>query len=353
MPGSNPFLCGIIEGFYGRQWSFEVRLAYARYLASAGLDACIHCPKSDPYLRRRWQEDWPPQRWRELRELAATYRSFGVAWGVGLSPFALYLAYGPAEREQLRRKIMRLAELDAPLLAVLFDDMPGDADALASRQAAIVADIVDWTGGQQRLLVCPTYYSFDPVLERYFGRRPADYWEQLGKELPNHVGVFWTGNEVCSESIAAEDVREITRRLRRPVTLWDNYPVNDGPERSNYLYTSPLSGRSPALGDLLEGHFCNPMNQALLSLPALSGLAHLYGRPGLCDESLEEALGAAVMRRLQVDGPLFEQEGLRGLGDERRRQLAARYEALPGVAAMEIAAWLRGEYSFDPACLTD
>lgn len=353
MSGSSHFLCGIIEGFYGRPWSFEVRLAYARYLASAGFDTCIHCPKGDPYLRRRWQEDWPLQQWRELRELAETYRSHGIAWGVGLSPFALYLAYGAAEREQLRRKIMKIGELDAPLLAVLFDDMPGDIDALASRQAAIITDIVDWTAGQQRLLVCPTYYSFDPVLERYFGRRPTGYWQQLGRDLPAQVGVFWTGNRVCSQSITADDIREITEQLGRRVTLWDNYPVNDGPERSNYLYTSPLSGRSPALGDLLEGHLCNPMNQALLSLPALCGLAHLHGRPGLGDQALEEVLGAAVMRRLHVDGPVFEHEGLTGLDDDRRRELAAGYEALPGAAAQEIAQWLRGEYVFDPACLTD
>ena len=35
------------------------------------------------------------------------------------------------------------------------------------------------------------------------------------------------------------------------------------------------------------------------------------------------------------------------------QQLALEYAALPGAAALEVAQWLRVEYSFDPACLTD
>ncbi len=40
------------------------------------------------------------------------------------------------------------------------------------------------------------------------------------------------------------------------------------------------------------------------------------------------------------------------MGAERCRQLAAEYAGLPGAAAREISEWLRGDYAFDPACLT-
>jgi len=40
------------------------------------------------------------------------------------------------------------------------------------------------------------------------------------------------------------------------------------------------------------------------------------------------------------------------MGQQQCRQLALEYRALPGAAALEITQWLRGEYSFDPACLT-
>lgn len=352
MTASSDFLIGIIEGFYGRSWEFPTRLDFADYLVRAGLNTCIYCPKADPYLRRLWQQDWPRESWQQLRQLAAHYRQRGTHWGVGLSPFALYRHYGASQRRLLRDKIARLAELEAPLLAILFDDMPGDLDALAARQAQIAADVCTWLPGV-RVMVCPTYYSFDPVLERHFGRMPPGYWPQLGQELPPAVDIFWTGNKVCSESVTVADIQAINEQLGRPVMLWDNYPVNDGAARSNHLYCAPLAGRESGLDQLLTGHLCNPMNQALLSLPALTGLARLYGRRGLDDGATADILGRDTWRCLQRDQALFAQEGLSGLGPRRCAQLAAEYRALPGAAAGEVAGWLSGEYTFDPACLTD
>ncbi len=250
-----------------------------------------------------------------------------------------------------KRKVERLAELSAQVIAILFDDMPGDMDALAARQAEIVADVCGWIPGV-RVLVCPTYYSFDPVLEQYFGKMPRDYWPRLGRELPLDAEIFWTGNKVCSESIEVSDLKAIVQQLGRPVMLWDNYPVNDGAVRSNFLYTSKLSSRSTALRPFITGHLCNPMNQGFLSLPALSGLAELYGTGGLDEDALRRILGPLTWERLSQDKHIFEHDGLFGLGEQRCRQLASEYGDLPGAAAQEVAQWLRGEYAFDPACLT-
>jgi len=352
MAASSGFLSGVIEGFYGRTWAFETRLAYADYLVQAGLNTSIYCPKADPFLRKRWQQRWPAAQWRQLLQLSAAYRDRGILWGVGLSPFELYRHYGPAQREQLQRKIEELMQLQAPLLAVLFDDMPGDLDALADRQAEIVGDVCRWAPGV-RVLACPTYYSFDPVLEKYFGRMPADYWPQLGRQLPATVDVFWTGNRVCSDTIATADIEAINRQLGRHVILWDNYPVNDGAVRSQFLYLSKLSGRDASLRGLLGGHLCNPMNQAILSLPALSGLAELYGNGELDDDWLRRVLGPLTWERLSRDKQVFEQLGLAQMGEQRCRELARQYAGQPGAAAREVAEWLRGDYAFDPACLTD
>jgi len=352
MNAPGEFLCGVIEGYYGRTWPFDTRLAYADYLAQAGLNTSIYCPKADPFLRKRWPDHWPTPQWQQLMQLSAAYRTRGIHWGVGLSPFELYRHYGPAQRLQLQSKIESLAPLEAPLLAILFDDMPGDLDELASRQAEIVADVCHWAPGA-RVLVCPTYYSFDPVLEKFFGQMPAGYWQQLGRELPVSVDIFWTGNRVCSESIECSDIQAIQQQLGRGVTLWDNYPVNDGAVRSKFLYCSKLSRRDSSMQTLLQGHLCNPMNQGMLSLPALSGLAELYGNRGLDPQWLSTVLGPELWQHLVEDRPAFEHQGLSGMGEQRCRQLASCYAALPGAAAKEVAGWLRGEYAFDPACLTD
>ena len=125
MPHSSDFLSGVIEGFYGRTWSYETRRAYADYLARAGLNACLYSPKADPFLRKQWQQPWPQEQWQQLEQLSGVYRERGIAWGVGLSPFELYRDYGPAQRGQLQRKVESIMQLQAPVLAILFDDMPG------------------------------------------------------------------------------------------------------------------------------------------------------------------------------------------------------------------------------------
>lgn len=351
MQESTAFLTGVIEGFYGRAWPVETRLAYAGYLGEAGLNTYIYCPKGDPYLRKRWQEHWPGHQWRELVGLSAAYRERGLHFGVGLSPDELYRDYGAPQKAVLRRKLERLSELSSPLIAILFDDMPGDLDGLAQRQAEIIVDVCEWMPGV-RVLACPTYYTLDPLLEKYFGCMPAGYWQDLGGLLPPAVDIFWTGERVCSTAIGVAHLEAITAQFGRPVTLWDNYPVNDGGERCDFLYTTRLPNRDPRIRACLRGHLCNPMNQGLLSLPAISGLAVLYGERGLDDDALARILGPATWALLVRDRRAFEEEGLNGIGEVRRRELAAEYGSLPGTAAAEIAGWLRGEYAFDPACLT-
>ena len=354
MTADTEFLSGVIEGFYGRPWSHSSRLAYARYLSQLGLSSYLYCPKSDPYLRKTWQHNWPTAQWAELQELATTYRGEGLQFGVGLSPFELYRSYNNADKKQLQAKLVRLNELEAPLLAVLFDDMPGDIPDLGARQAEIVADIQAWSSAQ-KVIVCPTYYSFDPVLEQYFGSRPEAYWSQLGEQLAADVDIFWTGNLVCSDEINCTDVEPIVAALGRPVVLWDNYPVNDGAIRSRHLYLEPLSKRAEFPDELVTGHFCNPMNQAMLSLPALTGLAQYRAEEEVLSSNgfLYSVIGEATLSQLRANATEFQDLGLDGMGNQRRQELAAVYVGLPGDAAAEVAAWLRDEYTFDPACLTD
>lgn len=345
------FLCGIVEGYYGRTWSHQDRLDYAQFLPQLGLNSFLYCPKSDPYLRKQWFAHWPLAQWQQLLELSAKYREQGLLFGLGLSPFELYRHYGAKERQQLKDKVQRIQELHPSLLALLFDDMPGAVVDLAERQAEIIADVQAWAP-ELRLLMCPTYYSTDPVLEKHFGPMPAEYWSRLGTLLAEQVEVFWTGPKVCSESISCADLVVIQAAFGRPVTLWDNYPVNDGAVRSDKLYLEPLSQRSPKINQHLAGHFCNPMNQAQLSLPALRGLAELYSNQ-LPQDLEAQLLGEELWRQLAQDRHAFQYGGLSGLGELRRQELSSRYARFTGPAAAELVSWLQGEYTFDPACLTD
>lgn len=350
--GRKSGLTGLIEGFYGRPWTFAQRRIMVDDLARLGLDTYLYAPKADAHLRRRWTEDWPASERRALEALAAHCRERDVAFCPGLSPFRLHECYGPEQRRRLRERLRSLDDLGAPLLAVLFDDMPGALPELAARQAEIVTDIAAWSDAAE-LLVCPTYYSDDPVLDRVFGVRPPAYREQLGAALPARARVLWTGSAVCPGAVSRDDLASAAAAFGRAVTLWDNWPVNDSATRSRHLYLSAPPAREGALTDCCAGHLCNAMNQPTLSLPALAGLAALHGRIGDAGEWLRQRLGGAMSAALAADAALLATVPRDELAAPDLLQLRERYATLAGAPGREMLAWLAGDWAFDPACLTD
>lgn len=339
---------GVIEGFYGRPWPRKSRLAMLEWLPGLGLDAYLYAPKADAYLRRAWRDRWPGAQRRLLGELALAGVDAGVDVSVGLSPFALYRAYDRPARRALRDRVQEIIDTGIAGVALLFDDMPGDVDSLAERQAEITHDVFDWLGGC-RLRLCPTYYSEDTVLDRVFGPRPEGYLEGLGRAIPEAVALFWTGPAVCSDAIDRDKLQSVARRSGRPVALWDNYPVNDSRTRSEHLYLHPLARRET--DSMLESHWCNAMNQAALSLPALASLGELYGRAR--PSARDAVLAAAGLHSELIDACRLLATRARGsLAQSERKMLEAAAQGA-GLAGEELSDWLNGAYVFDPACLTD
>ena len=81
---------GVIEGFFGRPWSWQARLDYANFLKNNGFQFYIYAPKADPYLRIHWQAFWPEATFAELKRLGERYRQAGLAWGIGINLFVTY-----------------------------------------------------------------------------------------------------------------------------------------------------------------------------------------------------------------------------------------------------------------------
>lgn len=340
---------GAIEGFYGEPWSDEARLQMAAWLPALGLDSYLYAPKRDAHLRKSWRKRWPADALQRLSTLASRCETSGLLLGIGLSPFALYQNYGHGERSALKERVTQLNDIGAPLLALLFDDMPGDCDRLAARQGEIAGDVRQWSSAKD-LLVCPTYYSDDPVLDRVFGSRPHDYLREFAAALPAGSGIFWTGPRVCSDTITPADLPDLGD-AQATLALWDNYPVNDSKLRSEHIYLEPFTGRAAKLGSELSWHFSNAMNQPALSLPALRSLARLYGSGG-------DSGAAAALADAGIDAPLLEACAPLGEYDfasltpaqqERLREQAKR----PSTAGLELSKFLAGGYRFDPQCLTD
>lgn len=353
-----PFARGVIEGFYGRVWPWPERRAAIDFLAAEGFTTYLYAPKADTALRRAWREPYAAATFDELLALRAHCRARGVEFGIGFSPWGLQAAYDADDRQALRRKFTQLAALDLDWLCILFDDMPGDFAQLAQRQSAIVADLAALANAR-RVAMCPTYYSFDPVLEQLFGAMPPRYLEDLGALLDPRVDIFWTGSHVLAPGFTHEDIDAIAERIGRKPTLWDNYPVNDGRKSSRFLHLLPVQGRPAQLAQWCAGHFANPMNQPLLSRLPLASLARSYARGGNYDpahcwaQQLAAIEDRELANLLARDAPRFQQEGLDVLDTAERARLSVEYRALAQPAALEVADWLDEQYRFDPACLND
>ncbi len=348
------FFYGVIEGFYGHQWSWSARAHYAAFLSELGYDCYIYAPKGDPFLRSRWREDYPEDEWIKLLELVDVYHRSSVRFGVGLSPVGLNTGYSSTDRNDLLKKIDALNELNIDILCILFDDVEGNHAGLANDQSAIINDIVS-ASSARHFAVCPTYYSFDPVLETVFGEMPPHYLEDLGNYVPASVDIFWTGNKVISTEYTRQDMEEVSQLLGRKPLLWDNYPVNDGRLTSNFLNLRPYLGRPVELRNCCSGHIVNPMNQPFLSKIPLQSLAEIYqpGTESKIEFGAMERLGnSAFSTRLQHDIDSFQDRGVTGLSVGEKNSLIDIYRDFNNPAADEICEWLQGYYQFDPECLT-
>ena len=340
---------GIIEGFYGPLWTWPEREQLVATLAPAGYSFYLYAPKADPFLRRRWDQRHPDAELASLAAFSDYCRGRGVRFGIGLSPFEIFNRFDEAARTKLARKLDWLDELGIDDLAILFDDMRADTPDLA----AVQADIVHWVrarSGASRLLMCPSYYSDDPVLDRVFGARPPDYLERLGALLDPAIDVFWTGPEVCTREFSPGHLQRVAGQLGRRPLLWDNYPVNDGDRMSRHLHLRAFTGRPAGNASLIAGHAINPALQpTLTAIPALT-LARSYEAGSDYDYGQAFELAAAAVlgddlaQQVTNDLLVLDDGGLNRLGEARRAALHARYAAVDHPAAREIVKWLDGQY---------
>jgi len=342
---------GIIEGFYGRPWSWEAKADVARLLSGHSYRFYIYAPKADHFLRERWQEPHPAEEHESLKRLSAHCRKFGVRFGVGLSPFEIYRNFDSAAQAALGAKLSWLDDIGIDDLAILFDDMRGDLPALAETQARIV----HWAGGHSkatRLIMCPSYYTDDPNLDRFFGERPAGYLRDLGRLLDRKIEIFWTGEEVCAREFSVGHLKRVAEEIGRKPFLWDNYPVNDGPRMSQHLHLRAFTGRPAAIAPYVSAHAVNPALQPMLSMiPALS-LTESYAQ-GEAYEYAGAFLRAATLigggefaGKLQRDIPTLQETGLDLLSKEQVNRLKTRYGKFDNAAAREIVGWLNGDDTF-------
>ncbi|MGH0028213.1 MAG: beta-N-acetylglucosaminidase domain-containing protein [Myxococcota bacterium] len=269
---------GVVEGFYGTPWSHAERLACLERMGAWGMNRYVYAPKEDPLHRARWREAYPRAQQDEFAELVARGDECGVQAGFALSP-GLSIEYASRDdRRAVCEKLGAFRALGARFFCLALDDVPselvhaGDRAAFASLAAAHVAlahELLASLGAGCTLWLVPT---------DYLGVEPTDYLAELGRELAPEIEVGWTGRTVLSPTIEAREARARSETLGRPLLLWDNTPVSDGPMR-HLLHLNPYTGRDPGLVDHASGVLLNPMQHPRASGVTLRSAADWLADP--------------------------------------------------------------------------
>jgi hyaluronoglucosaminidase len=335
---------GVVEGFYGKQWTERERLQQLDFAARWKLDTYIYSPKADPYLRSRWRDPYPASRLAGLRALATRATADHVSLVYALSPGPSVCYSSAADTAALLAKFRQLWDVGVREFAVPLDDIDitrwncaRDATVYGTGRAAVAraqADLLnrvqreflDAREGAAALITVPTEYD---------GGRASAYKSVLAARLDRGVRVMWTGPLVVAPTVRTEDARTAARLYGHSVLLWDNYPVND--YTADHLLLGPYEGREEGVPGAVSGITANPMNQAAASDPALFSVAAYAWNPAAYRPAAALDAGLAAV----ADGDSRALAALRAFADVNRASRLDSSQA-PRLAALVAAYWRGG-----------
>lgn len=272
---------GVIEGFYGRPWTWPEREMVARTAAAAGLAAFVYAPKDDRRHRAHWREPYDRDERRAFRTFASHLDGLGLVFGFGVSPLGIDHGLG-ADVTRFGDKLAAAADDGATWLLLGFDDLelrPGLAAAQARTARTVIDRLADWHPGVR--------VSFVPTVYAGTGKHP--YVAELAGALAADVEVVWTGPTIIPATITAADLDAWRGALPHPVLLWDNLYADDypGARAAVHAYT----GRDPAVLGAVTGTLLNPCCGARAAARCVGAFGRFLARPG---EDARDALEAIL-----------------------------------------------------------
>lgn len=345
---------GIIEGFYGQSYLTAEREYLYDFCARHGYQFYIYAPKADTQLRDHWEAPITPEYQQQLKSMSEAAHARGLDFGIALSPLHLTSAFEEKKDLMLERIAALCAHSHCDIFCLLFDDMVKDSEHVGTIQNSIIRTVEkNLPAHVKHFIVCPSYYTDDPVLDRLFGQRPVEYFPQFTQDLPERVEIFWTGPKVLSEDLTPDYLEQVTAMLGRKPFIWDNYPVNDGKKLCQYLYLNKFNGRRHLKG-AATGHAINPMVQPLLSTLAAVTLPLIYA-----DKRTEEINAAFLKQARELFGAatsmIIKYDNFNLLTRTGREQMSAsdrirflefcRMDQKP--ALDELADFIKGSMRFD------
>ncbi|XP_078421147.1 protein O-GlcNAcase isoform X2 [Cetorhinus maximus] len=273
------FLCGVVEGFYGRPWSMEQRKELFRRMRKWGLNTYLYAPKDDYKHRMFWREMYSVEEAEQLMQLISAAKEHSIVFVYAISPGLDITFSSQKEVATLKRKLDQVSQFGCNSFALLFDDIdhnmcPADKEVFSSfahAQLSVTNEIYQYLEEPEHFLFCPTEYCGTFC---YPNVAHSPYLRTVGDKLLPGIDVLWTGPKVVSKDISVESIEEVTKILKRAPLIWDNLHANDYDQKR--LFLGPYKGRSTELIPRLEGVLTNPNCEFEGNFVAIHTLATWY-----------------------------------------------------------------------------
>lgn len=254
------FICGVVEGFYGKPWSFEQRKDLFKRLRDLKLNSFMYAPKDDTKHRSKWRQPYSEIEANQLRTLIHEAKANGIDFYYSLAP-GLDMVYSEREEiELLLRKYDQLVGLGCESFAILFDDIEPaiherDREVFKNYAAAQVSvtNVVFEHLNRPKFLFCPTEYCESRAVPSVTN---SSYLNTIGAGLLDGIDIMWSGPRVISRFITEESIETLTKVIQRPPVIWENLHANDYDKKRVFL--GPYSGRSTKIIPKLRGVLTNP-----------------------------------------------------------------------------------------------
>lgn len=247
---------GVVEGFYGRYYSFYERCDLVNFLSELKLNTYVYGPKSDLYHREEYYKLYPSNKLKEFEALNNLAQKQNINFNYALSPGST------PNLKLILKKIRAMITIGIKNFSLFYDDIKIDLNAknasIQSATANEVYKIVKQNYSKSSFFFCPTQYC---------GFEKTDYILTLAEKLHPDIKIFWTGASVVSKKISEKDVDKITELMGRPPLLWDNIFAND--YIPGIILKFPYRNRESKIVQKVSGILLNPMNQYLQSKPLI------------------------------------------------------------------------------------
>ncbi|MCS0638580.1 beta-N-acetylglucosaminidase domain-containing protein [Streptomyces sp. LP05-1] len=291
---------GVTEGFYGRPWSHQERLAQLDFLGATKQNRYLYAPGDDPYRQARWRDAYPATQRTEFRELAARARANHVTLAWSVAPAQSMCLASDDDVRALKRKVDAMYALGVRAFQLQFQDASydewhcsRDADTFGSGPEAAARAHARVADELARHLAArhPDAGPLSLMPTEYYQDGTTAYRTALAGALDDAVQVAWTGVGVVPRTITGRELAGARDALGgHPLMTMDNYPVND--YEQSRLFLGAYTGREPAVAAGSVALLANAMEQATASrVPLFTAADYAWNPQGYrAGESWQAAL---------------------------------------------------------------